>query len=247
MRSSAERSQPIAFRAFLLVVAALGAHSAHAQEVTDDGRIGVIFAHPIAGDFSGQPYVWFDDQTGGVRRYRLSFPDVTYRARTWLRGMGGFIVNWTDGQASGNTRELRPWVGVKIFVPNSAHIHVYDLTRFEWRRITNTTSDTLTREGRFRTRPGVEFPLSTNAWQPRTFYGLANGEMFVQHSFVNALRFASGAGYIKSDRLRIEFQYVLELSRKASTDALAYSDNSFRLDFKFSFKQGLLDRQEGRE
>ena len=247
MRSSAERSQPIAFRAFLFVVVALGAHSARAQEVTDDGRIGVIFAHPIAGDLSGQPYLWFDDQTGGVRTYRVSFPDVTYRARTWLRGMGGFIVNWTDGQPSGNTREFRPWVGVKIFVPNSAHIHLYDLTRFEWRRITNTTRDTLTREGRFRTRPGVEFPLSTHAWQPRTFYGLANGEMFVQHSFVNALRFASGAGYIRNDRLRIEFQYVFELSRKASTDALAYSDNSFRLDFKFSFKQGLLDRQEGPE
>jgi hypothetical protein len=44
----------------------------------------------------------------------------------------------------------------------------------------------------------------------------------------------SGAGYIKNDRVRIEFQYVLELSRNAATDALAYSDNSFRLDFKYS-------------
>ena len=247
MRSSAERSQPIAFRAFLLVVVALGAHSARAQEVTDDGRVGVIFAHPIAGDFSGQPYVWFDDRTGGVRTYRVSFPNVIYRARPWLRPVGGFLVNWTDGQASGNTRELRPYVGVKVFVPNSANIHLYDLTRFEWRRITNTANDTITREGRFRTRPGVEFPLSARPWQPGTFYGLGNGEMFVEHSFVNALRFASGGGYIRNDRLRIEFQYVVELSRKSSTDALAHSDNSFRLDFKVSFKQGLLDRQEDPE
>jgi Protein of unknown function (DUF2490) len=247
MQSCAERSRPIAFRAFLLVVVALGAQSARAQEVTDDGRVGVIFAHPIVGEFSGAPYVWFDDQTGGVKTYRVSFPHVIYRARPWLQGWGGLIVNWTDGQASGNTRELRPYVGVKVFLPNSAHIHLYDLTRFEWRRITNTASDTITREGRFRTRPGVEFPLSARAWQPGTFYGLANGEMFVEHSFVNALRFMSGAGYIKNDRLRIEFEYVLELSRKASTDALAYSDNSFRLDFKVSFKQGLLHRQDGPE
>jgi Protein of unknown function (DUF2490) len=247
MRSSAKHSQLIAFRAFLLVVVALGAHSARAQEVTDDGRVGVIFAHPIAGDFSGQPYVWFDDQTGSVKTYRVSFPNVIYRARPWLQGWGGLIVNWTDGQASGNTRELRPYVGVKVFVPNSAHIHLYDLTRFEWRRITNTASNIITREGRFRTRPGVEFPLSARAWQPGTFYGLANGEMFVEHRFVNALRFMSGAGYIKNDRFRIEFQYVLELSRKASTDALAYSDNSFRLDFKVSFKQGLHDKQAGPE
>jgi hypothetical protein len=247
MQSRAERSQPIALRAFLLVVVALGAHSARAQEVLDDGRVGVIFAHPIAGDVSGAPYLWFDDQTGGVKTYRVSVPDVIYHARPWLQGLGGFIVNWTDGQPSGNTRELRPYLGVKIFVPNSAHIHVYDLTRYEWRRITNTARDTITREGRFRTRPGVEFPLSARPWKPGTFYGLSNGELFVEHSFVNALRFMSGSGYIKNDRLRIEFQYVLELSRKASTDRLAYSDNSFRLDFKFSFKQGLLLRQDGPE
>jgi Protein of unknown function (DUF2490) len=245
MQSRAERSERIAFRVILVVIVALGAHGARAQEVIDDGRVGAIFAHPIAGEFSGAPYVWFDDQTGGVKTYRVSIPDVIYKARPWLQGLSGFIVNWTDGQASGNTRELRPYVGVKVFVPNTAHIHVYDLTRLEWRRITNTASDAITREKRFRTRPGVEFPLSTHAWEPRTFYGLANGELFVEHRFVNAVRFASGAGYIKSDRLRIEFQYVLELSRKASTDALAYSDNSFRLDFKFSFKHGLLVRQDG--
>jgi len=239
------RRASIAFRASLLVVVVLGAHNARAQEVADDGRIGVIFAHPIAGNLSGAPYVWFDDQTGGVKTYRVSFPDVDYRARRWLHGVGGFLVNWTVGQASGNSRELRPYVGVKIFVPNSARVHLYDLTRFEWRRITNTSRDTTIREVRFRTRPGVEFPLSTRAWQPATFYGLANGELFVEHSFVDALRFASGAGYIKSDRVRIELQYVLELSRKVSTEALAYSGNSFRLDFKFSFKHGLLQRQEG--
>ena len=233
----------IAFRAFLLAIVVLGAHSAGAQEVADDGRIGVIFAHPIAGELSGAPYVWFDHQTGGVKTYRVSIPDVDYRARRWLHGVGGFIVNWTDGQ--GNTREIRPYVGVKIFMPNSAHVHLYDLTRFEWRRITNTASDTITRERRFRTRPGVEFPLSTRAWQPATFYGLANGEIFVEHGFVDALRFMSGAGYIKSDRVRLEFQYLLELSRKASTNALAYSGNSFRLDFRVSFKHGLLQRLEG--
>ena len=248
MPASAEHSRPIAFRAVLLVLAALGARGARAQDVTDDGRIGVIFAHPtIIEDVSGQPYFWFDDQTGGVKTSRVAFPNVIYHARPWLQGWGGLIVTWTDNRASGNTRELRPYVGVKVFLPNSAHIHVYDWTRYEWRRITNTDNNTITREERFRTRPGVEFPLSARAWQPGTFYGLANGELFVQNDFVNALRFMSGAGYIKTDRVRIEFQYVLELSRKSSSDALAYSDNSFRLDFKFSFREGLHHKQEGPE
>ncbi len=229
----------------LVVLAASSVHAEEASPVTNDGRVGAIFAHPVIGDFSGSPYVWFDDQTGAVKTYRVSFPAVIYHAKPWLEGWGGLIVNWKDNEASGNTRELRPYVGVKVYLPNSAHVHLYDLTRFEWRRITNTDNNTITREQRFRTRPSVEFPLSARAWQTGTFYGLANVEVLVQDNFVNSVRFASGAGYIDSDRFRIEFQYVSLLSRQSSSDPLAYGDNSFRLDFKFSFKRGLLHKQEG--
>jgi len=248
MQSCAGHSQRIAFRAFLLVLVGLVAHTVRAQEVTDDGRAGIILSHTLFGDeFSGAPYFWFDEQTGGVKTYRVSFPHVIYHARPWLQGSGGLIASWTDNQASGDTRELRPYVGVKVFVPNSAHIHLYELTQLEWRRITNTDSNSTTREWRFRTRPGVEFPLSARAWQQGTFYGLANGEVFVEHDFVDALKFMSGAGYIKTDRVRIEFQYVLELSRTSSADALAFRDNSFRLDYKLSFKEGLHHKQDGPE
>jgi Protein of unknown function (DUF2490) len=236
------------FRPLLLALVALAAPSAHAQEVTDEGRVAVTFAHPTVLDgFSGAPYVWFDGQSGGVKSYRVAVPNIIYHATPWLQGWGGVSVTWKSGQSSGNTRELRPYVGVKVFVPNSAHIHLYDWTRLEWRRITNTDSNTITRAWRFRTRPGVEFPLGARPWQPGTFYGLANTEVLVEHDFVDALRFMSGAGYIKTDRVRFEVQYVLELSRKSSTDTLAYSDNSFRLDIKFSFKEGLLHKQEGAE
>ena len=142
-------------RALVLVLVALGASRVQAQDVVDAGRVSVIFAHPTPlDDFSGAPYFLFDDQTGGVRTYRLAFPNIIYHATPWLQGWGGFIFRWTDGQASGNTRELRPFVGVKVFVPNSAHIHLYDWTRLVWRRITNTESNTITRAWRFRTRPG---------------------------------------------------------------------------------------------
>src|SRR5499427_10397669 len=246
MRACADRSLRIALR--VLVLTALGAAAAHAQDVTNDGRVAAIFAHPLVFDhFSGAPYVWFDDQTGGVKSYRVAFPNIIYHVRPWLQGWGGLIVSWRDDQASGNTRELRPYVGFKVFVPNSAHIHLYNWTRLEWRRITNTRNDTITREWRLRTRPGIEFPLSAHAWQPGTFYGLANGELFVEHGFIDAVRFMSGAGYIRNDRVRVELNYVLELSRSVPSDALAYTDNSFRLDFKFSFKQGLLHKQQGPE
>jgi len=206
-------------RALVLVLVALSASRAHAQDVADAGRVAVIFAHlkPL-DDVSGAPYVLFDDQTGGVKTYRVEFPNIIYHATPWLQGWGGFVVRWTDNQTTGNTRELRPYVGVKVFVPNSAHIHLYDWTRLEWRRVTNTESNTITREWRFRTRPGVEFPLRSRAWQPGTFYGLGNSELFVEQGFIDGVRFMSGAGYIRNDRLRIELDYVLGLSRSAPSD-----------------------------
>ena len=248
MQSRTEHSRRLALPACVLVLVALGAARSHAQDVTNDGRVEATFAHPLVFDhFSGAPYFWFDDQTGDVKSYRVAFPNIIYHATPWLQGWGGFIVTWTNNPTSGDTRELRPYVGVKLFVPNSVHLHLFEWTRVEWRRITNTSKDTITREWRLRTRPGVEFPLSTRAWQPGTFYGLANGELFVEHGFINEVRFMSGAGYIRNDRVRIEANYVFELSRSAPSDALAYSDNSFRLDFKFSFREGLLHKQEGSE
>jgi hypothetical protein len=38
---------------------------------------------------------------------------------------------------------------------------------------------------------------------------------------------------------------VFELSRNSASDVLAQSDNSFRLDAKFSFKEGLFHKQDG--
>ena len=248
MPSSATSPFRIAIRVALLALVAVNASKARAQDVTNDGRVGVIFSHPtLLENLSGEPYVWADDQTGSVTSYRVAVPNLIYQVKPWLQGWGGVFLEWKNGSSSGDTREFRPYFGVKVFVPNSVHLHIYDWTRYEWRHTTNTSNNSVTEVWRFRTRPGIEFPLSTRAWEPGTFYGLANGELFVEHNFVDAVRFMSGAGYIRNDRLRIEFDYVFELSRSSSSDPLAYSDNSFRLDFKYSFKEGLIHKQDGPE
>src|SRR5215510_10961470 len=233
---------------FALLLVALGAPVAQAQDVTDAGRAGVAFSHSTPlDDFSGAPYLLFQDKTGGVTSYRVAFPNIIYHAKPWLQGWGGVLMTWTNNETSGDTRQFRPYVGVKVFVPNSAHIHLYDWTRIEWLRTTNMYNNTITRVWRFRTRQGVEVPLSARAWQPGTFFGVANGELFVEHNFVDAVRFMSGAGYIKNDRVRIEFDYLFQLSRKSSREALAYTGNSFRFTFAYSFKEGLHQKQDGPE
>src|SRR5215471_16906607 len=84
-----------------LAVVALVAPRAHAQDVTDDGRVAVVFAHPLFLDkFSGIPYVWFDDQTGSVTSYRIAFPNVIYHAKPWLQGWSGVILDWKNDPAT---------------------------------------------------------------------------------------------------------------------------------------------------
>src|SRR5215831_7558523 len=62
-----------AFCTSMLALVALRAPDAHAQDVADDGRAEVEFAHPTFLDkLSGAPYVWFDDQTGSVTSYRVA-------------------------------------------------------------------------------------------------------------------------------------------------------------------------------
>jgi hypothetical protein len=232
-----------AFAIALVVVR--GAHAQSSPPAADGYRAELTLAHPIAGGFAAAPYVSVEDKTSSTA-FRVAFPVATYRATSWLEGWGGISVTWTDAEAPGSsTRELRPYGGVKIYVPNAAHVRLYGLSLLEWRRITNTDSDVLTSRMRFRTRPSVEFPLTSRPWQPRTFYGLANIEAFVEHSFVDALRFASGAGYIAKDRMRIEFQYVAKLTRNSPDTALLYSASSLRLNVKLSFSEGLLRRLEG--
>src|SRR5215471_1256141 len=119
MKPCAEHPYPYALRACVLMLVTLGSTGVHAQDVSDDGRVGVIFAHPTLLDrVSGAPYVWVDDQTGSVTSYRVAIPNLIYHATPWLQGWGGVIVNWKNDSTSDDTRELRPYIGVKVFVPN---------------------------------------------------------------------------------------------------------------------------------
>src|SRR5262245_51263398 len=123
MPLSVRRRRRTACWTWTLLLVVLGVPEAPAQNVTNDGRVGVTFAHPtLLEAWSGAPYVWFDAQTESVKSYRVAFPNLIYHATPWLQGWTGFLVNWKD-QTSNSTRELRPYVGVKVLMPNSAHIH----------------------------------------------------------------------------------------------------------------------------
>src|SRR5262249_15502041 len=97
MHSHAKHFRRIALSSSVLMLMTLCSPRAHAQDVTNDGRVGVILAHPtMLDDVSGAPYFWFDDQTGDVKQFRVAFPNIIYHAKPWLQGWTGLFVEWKN-------------------------------------------------------------------------------------------------------------------------------------------------------
>src|SRR5262245_23769837 len=97
----ANHSHRMTVRAVAFALVVVGVLRAHAQDVSNDGRMKVTVAHPtILDELSGAPYFWFDYQSAGVKSYRIAFPNLIYQATSWLQGWGGLIVTWRDSQAS---------------------------------------------------------------------------------------------------------------------------------------------------
>jgi hypothetical protein len=242
-----------ACRAAVFSLAVLAARDANAQSSSsadNQYRVSSYFSHPVVGRLSGALVVdFYETPENDSKTFRIVAPNLIYKVRPWLEGVGGLLTAWTrDDPSSGNSNELRPFVGAKVYLPNAVHVHLYDLTRFEWRRI-NKSDDGIQWKERLRTRVGAEFPLSARAWKPRTFYGIATVEPFidVNDGFVEELRFGAGAGYVAKDRLRLEFLYMPQLSRSAADDPMILSENIFRLNIRVSFKEGLLHHQTSHE
>lgn len=161
-------------------------------------------------------------------------PGLHYSAAHWLQIWGGFNDRYTVSEQSADQFEIRPYLGLKFFIPNDWDIHLYNFVRYEYRatrRFDAGWSDTHRIRGRF----GLELPLAwpPNAWQPRTAYFLASVEPFFRfdHHQIDPLRVAGGLGYIVNRRLEVEFIYYALFSRPRGA-SLEFTDNIFRLNFK---------------
>ena len=220
------------------------------QSVNDEYRITAFPTHPLLGPVTGFGYLGYVNNTGkDVTTYYLGWPGAIYKPVKWLEAWTGLIYVWNDVTNGSDTRELRPFVGGKVYLPNRVHMNIYNLTRVEWRRITTKDTGELDKRVRVRSRFGFEAPLSERPWKEQTFYMLGDFESMYQTSThaIDTVRARAGLGYITNQHVRVEFIYHLQLSRKDAHDPLAYSDNIFRVNFKIGIKKGLLQRLSGAE
>jgi len=159
---------------------------------------------------------------------------------------GGLISTYTDDELKADQLELQPFGGVKLFLPNKIKWNIYNFTRYEYRALQNLETYDWNNHSRIRTRFGVELPLASRekAWQPKTWYAMADVEPYYRFDkdMVDPFRVRGGLAYIVNDRVRVEFIYHAQFTRPAGSSSLEYTDNIFRLNFKLALDQRVLGR-----
>lgn len=240
--------RPRFFLTLLLLFAAVApAIPARAQDdVGNEFRSTINLQHPIKGDLTGfTQFEYRNNPDKDYRAYQVVWPGLTYSVKHWLQLSGGLLTRYTDHEQSADKLELRPFGGVMLFVPNDIQWTIYNYTRYEFRDTENLDTHDWSSYSRIRSQFGVEFPLSsrTKAWQPKTWYGLANVEPVYRfdHDTIDPLYVRGGLGYVLSDRVRLEFVYYAQFSR-SNRGSLEYANNVFQLNINIGLSKGLLQR-----
>jgi hypothetical protein len=230
-----------------VVITASAQAQGQAPEVTNQYDARLWLYHNISGALTGFGYLEYRrDPQDHYRNYRLGWPGITYLAKPWFQIWTGLVSSYTVNEYKADQWELRPYVGSKVFLPNKRKMNLYNYTRYEYRFTQDRDSRDWSESQRIRSRFGAEIPLTSveRAWQPKTFYLMADSELFSQFdkTALNAWTVRGGVGYVTHDRLRLEFTYSARFDRGGSNDALEYDRNIFRLNIKVGLHHGILDR-----
>jgi hypothetical protein len=214
----------------------------YAQTVRDEYRFNAGVVHPLTKKIVTSFAVAFAlNEDKNENEYDLYFPGVTYIAAKWLQFSGGLTDVFTNNWNSENSNELRPYAAIKFLIPNTAKVHLYNATQYEYRYIKKTETKSVTEYGRIRNRFGALIPLNKKPWASNTFYAISDIEPFYRFDkdMIDQIRFRMGPGYVLNGRFRFEFIWRMELTRSAKTDPFAYTDNTFRLNLKIATKEGV--------
>ena len=216
------------------------------EDIGNEYRITLFPSHKVTetiGGFGYLGYVWNPEKN--YQTYYLGWPCATYTPKSWLQFWGGLIGVYTANESKADQLELRPFGGVKLFLPNQLKWNIYNFTRYEYRALQDRTTHEWNNYSRIRVRFGVEIPLcsTAKAWQPGGFYGLADIEPYyrLDKNEVDPMRIRTGIGYImKSAPLRIELIYHVQYTQPIEESGLTYTDNIFRLNIKLGLHSGIL-------
>jgi len=209
-------------------------------------RLTLFPYHRITDNLTGFGYLGYVNNPD--KEYQTAYLGYggSYTFNPSFQLWAGLIGTYTDNQNSSDKLELRPFIGPKLLLPNKWKWNIYNWTRYEFRDIQDQTTHDWTGIHRIRSRFGVEFPLTSleKAWQPKSWYGLADVEPFYRFDkeTIDPFRVRCGIGYIVNNRVRIELIYHAQFTRPAGSGGLEFTDNIIRLNIKIALNRGLFQR-----
>lgn len=222
---------------------------------------GLAVTTPVAAETDNEyrltflPFIPFSEQTVGFgylgfvpnwdKDYMTYYAGAgfTYDVKPWLQTWTGLIGSYTDDWDSSDKFELRPFVGLKFFLPNDLGWNIFAFPRYEYRMIETLDSNDWNYVNRFRLRIGAEIPLTgkANAFKPKTWYGILDAEPMYRCDTgrIDPFRLRGGLGYVIGGGKRIEFLYHAQWTRPTG-GGLEFTDNIFRINVKFPLGNGPL-------
>jgi hypothetical protein len=216
------------------------------DEIANEYRVTLSPSYPIKGDLTGFSQLEYrDNPYSHYQTYVMLWPGLAYSVKNWLQLSGGLRSLYTENADSSDKLELRPFGGIKLFLPNTIAWNIYNYTRYEFRDTQNLDTHDWTDYHRVRSRFGVEFPFTSRerAWQAKTWYGLADVEPIYRYDTheIDPVYVRGGLGYVLNDRVRLEFIYYAEFTR-SNGNSLEHTDNIFQLNIRIGLAEGILRR-----
>ena len=249
MKTTRKQNLLAAMLACGLAAGLLCAPTARAQynePIGNEYRLTLFPYHRINDELTGFGYLGYVNNPD--KEYQTAYLGygASYSFNRSVQLWGGLIGTYTANEHSADKLELRPFIGPKLFLPNDWKWNIYNFTRYEFRDIQDRDTHDWTGYSRLRSRFGVEFPLTSreNAWQPKTWYALADVEPFYRfdRGTIDPFRVRGGIGYIVSSRVRVEFIYHAQFTRPTGGSGLEFTDNIFRINIKIALNKGIIQR-----
>lgn len=223
---------------FIVIFSPASVRAQEKEQIGNEYRLTLVPTYAFSKQVFFTTYVGYVYSGGSkTNTIYLGAPGVvSYRVNNVIElCAGSFLIGNYSKEIADNT-ELRPLAGLKLVIPNKRNLHLYNWTRYEMRNFYYDDKNQNNTKHRIRNRIAVEFPISHNAWEPKSFYGMADFEFFYTFSkdYIDRYRQRFGLGYVIDKNWKAEFIYHIQLLRASEVERPEYTDNIFRLNFKWT-------------
>jgi hypothetical protein len=123
----------------IFICCMLSTGSATAQEkVNNEFRLTLVPTFPINKKVFVTTYIGYVNNTGtNTSSFYVGAPGIiTYKVNKVVEVMTGAFLIVANAKEGNDSKEFRPFAGLKLKAPNTGNLHIFNWTRYEFRSFT---------------------------------------------------------------------------------------------------------------